>query len=73
MKSIKNNCKLDVYMIDIIDNVASNNANDETIIVTIQTITNMSMIFLNHENLCDERETFIINSTIFSSTKKTFE
>ena len=60
-------------MIDIINNVASNDINDEIIIIIIQTIINMLIIFLNHENLYNERKVFIINSIIFSSTKKTFE
>ena len=69
---VKNNCKLDVYITSTIDIDASND-DDEITIVIIQTITKMTMIFLNYENLCDEREIFIINSTTSSSTKKTFE
>ena len=70
---IKNNCRFDIYIIDKIENNTLNNVNDETIIVIIQIITNVSIIFLNQKNLCDERKIFMINSTIFSSTKKTFE
>ena len=73
IKSMKNNCKLKMCIINIIDNVASNDVDNEITIVIIQTISNVSIIFLNHENLYNERKIFIINSMIFSSTKKTFE
>ena len=35
IRSMKNYCKLNIYMINIIDNITSNNANDEIIIITI--------------------------------------
>ena len=49
---VKNNYKLNICIIDKINNYASNNV-DEITIVIIQIVTKI-IIFLNYENLCDE-------------------